>query len=310
MANYDQSGNPVGNRAPQGGRNGSSVGEGASNLWQGQSGTQPASRPAQHAGQQSPFSGNAQGAVRMQQPGPSGISSRGRFGPDLYSGLGEGPFQLISRLSEEMDRIFEGFGMSGVPRVGSAGRGLQGNVQGAQGLRALWSPHIEIAEREGKLLIQADLPGVRKEDVDVQVEEDAVVIQGHRHRETEHTGQGFYHSERSYGSFHRVIPLPEGANADQANASFRDGVLHIEVPVAQRRERGRRLEIRDATAQGKSAGGAIGGGESSLAAGGSAERDSGSNASAQQHGDSAAAQQEPSSKAAGQQQVEGASERH
>ncbi len=245
MVNYDQSGNPVGGR-PQPGVGQQSGQTGRQGEWQGN----------QSSGQQSQYAGNSpsqygrtsvpqqqQGAGRGTQPYSRGMSNYGGdFFPDLYSGLGGGPFQLISRLSDEMDRLFEGFGMGSMaPRSGQRGMTRQ---EGGQGLRQLWAPHIEVVERDGKLLIQADLPGVRKEDVSVQLEDDAIVIQGQRHQENTRNEPGFYHSERSYGSFYRIIPLPDGANVDDAQASFRDGVLHIELPM-QQRQRGRRLEIRD-----------------------------------------------------------------
>jgi HSP20 family molecular chaperone IbpA len=119
---------------------------------------------------------------------------------------------------------------------------------GAQGLQTLWSPSIDVCEREGKFCVSVDLPGIKKEDVSVQIDNDAVVIQGQRSDERTTDEQGYYQRERSYGSFHRVIPLPEGAQADAATATFRDGVLRIEMPAPRQAARGRRLEIRDAPA--------------------------------------------------------------
>jgi len=113
------------------------------------------------------------------------------------------------------------------------------------GLQALWAPHIEIVERDGKLIVQADLPGVRKEDVNVQIEHDAIILHGERRQEETREERGFYHTERSYGSFHRIIPLPEGVDSDQAKAKFRDGVLTIELPAPQPRRGGRTLTIED-----------------------------------------------------------------
>ncbi len=137
-----------------------------------------------------------------------------------------------------------GGGQEMSPYGAFGGPGGAGAAQG-QGLRTLWSPHIEVAQRDGKLTIEADLPGVRKEDLEVRIEPDAVILQGHRQQESTRDEQGFYHSERSYGSFYRAIPLPEGIDTEQAHATFRDGVLCIELPAPQQRQRGRRLEIRD-----------------------------------------------------------------
>jgi HSP20 family protein len=169
-------------------------------------------------------------------------AQRGSYEPSWYTGLGRGtgPFALMRRLSDEMDRIFESFGVGG-PLSRQFGSGLFESPA----LQTLWAPHIEVRERDGKLMIQADLPGVRKEDVSVQVESDAVILQGERKQETTVDKQGYYHSERSYGSFHRVIPLPEGVDTEQAKATFDNGVLQIELPVTQPRQRGRTLRIDD-----------------------------------------------------------------
>jgi HSP20 family protein len=244
--------------------------------------------------------------------------------PDLYGGFGGNPFQLISRISEEMDRIFDGFGMGGMARwPGSATRQVAGRpsseargLAGSQGLRELWAPRIEVCERDGKLLIQADLPGVRKDDLDVQIEDDAIVIQGQRHQETTRDERGFYHSERSYGSFYRMIPLPEGVEAEQAHASFRDGVLQIELPMAQPRQRARRLEIReggthDAQTYGSSQYGSTQGSGSGMQgheAHGTQGSGGGIPGSEGGHGQSGSAQRQQSSPSA-QQRSEGSSER-
>ncbi len=99
-------------------------------------------------------------------------------------------------------------------------------------------------QRNNELVIRADLPGLSKDDVKVDVTEDAVTIQGERKREHEEEKGGVYRSERSYGSFSRVIALPEGAMTDQAKASFKDGVLEITMPAPPEAvTRGRKLEI-------------------------------------------------------------------
>ena len=110
----------------------------------------------------------------------------------------------------------------------------------------MWSPRIEVCERNGKMLIQADLPGMKRDDVHVRIEQDEVIIQGERRQDESNQQGGYYRSERSYGSFYRTIPLPEGTNADSANATFRDGVLEIELDAPRGQQHGRTLEIRDA----------------------------------------------------------------
>ncbi|HEX4522429.1 MAG TPA: Hsp20/alpha crystallin family protein [Casimicrobiaceae bacterium] len=185
-----------------------------------------------------------------------------------YGAYGGGPLSVMRRISDEMDRLFEGFGF---------GRGAFGGDPGWQGAptsgaeqgAALWSPHLEMFEREGKLVVTADLPGVKKEDVKVEVDQDAITIQGQRRNEQTSRQQGYYRSERSYGSFYRTIPLPEGADASTASATFRDGVLEISLQAPQKRAASRSLEIKDEQDAGASR---SSGGESPQKSGGQQQR--------------------------------------
>ena len=181
----------------------------------------------------------------------SSLSTRRSLDPGYYGGFGTSPFSMMRRLSDEMDRLFESFGMGrGFPSAFGSGTGQRDLTGGFQGLQSLWSPNVDICEREGRFCVSVDLPGIKKDDVHVQVENDAIVIQGQRSDERTTDEQGYYQRERSYGSFHRVIPLPEGVDADQASATFTDGVLQIEMPARQASSRGRKLEIRDAGTRG------------------------------------------------------------
>ena len=92
-------------------------------------------------------------------------------------------------------------------------------------------------------MIRADLPGLSKDEVNVEINEDAITISGERRNENEEKREGYYRSERSYGSFYRQIPLPEGVNADDANATFHNGVLEITMKAPQPQSRSRKLEI-------------------------------------------------------------------
>ena len=199
-------------------------------------------------------SGTSGGA--LQRRGSTGGVSP--YAAGFESGHAFGPFAMMRRISDEMDRLFENFGM-GRGMMPSLDQGSwAGSGQGAQNAPSMWAPHIEVSERDGKLLVQADLPGIKREDIDVQIEHDAIVIQGQRHQERSGSESGYYRSERSYGSFYRTIPLPEGTNADSAQASFRDGVLEIELDAPREQQRGRRLDIRDGgTGSGSSGSGTI-----------------------------------------------------
>jgi len=150
------------------------------------------------------------------------------FGPSLFGKpFGElaNPFALMRRMTDEMDRM-----------LGNAAGFSSGEGTG-------WVPALEITEKDGKLIVSADLPGLKKEDVKVEVTEDALIIEGERKRETEEEGRGFRRSERSYGRFYRAIPLPEGAETDQAKAQFRDGELEITIPLVESKRKGRQIPI-------------------------------------------------------------------
>lgn len=208
------------------------------------------------AGQQS--GGRATGDYgQVPQTGTrSGVPTRRSLDPGYYGGYGGGPLSMMRRLTDDMDRLFESFGMGrGVfPSSFGSSFGFGGGQSGAaglggpQGTQTLWSPSVDVCEREGKFCVTVDLPGMKKDDVTVQIDNDAIVIQGQRSDERSTSEEGYYQRERSYGSFYRVIPLPEEVNADQATATFRDGVLQIDMPATQQLKRGRKLEIRDAGA--------------------------------------------------------------
>jgi HSP20 family protein len=189
-----------------------------------------------------------------------GASSMSPYSQGYETGYGSGPFSIMRRISDEMDRFFENFGMGRSLFPSQQQGGYEQDPYGSgQGIPSMWSPHIEVCERNGKLLIQADLPGLKRDDINVRVEQDAVIIQGQRQQQQTSNQSGYYRSERSYGSFYRTIPLPEGVNAESASATFRDGVLEIELDAPRQQQRGRTLEIRDSTGGGTHAsGGATG----------------------------------------------------
>src|SRR5688500_9530814 len=97
------------------------------------------------------------------------------------------------------------------------------------------------AVRPSKLVIRADLPGLSKDDVNVEVTDNAITISGERRNENEEKREGYYRSECSYGSFYR--PLPEGVDSDDANATFNNGVLEIALNAPKLESRSRKLEI-------------------------------------------------------------------
>ena len=147
----------------------------------------------------------------------------------------ETPFQALQRFTDEIDRMFSDFGFG---RRALTSRELSRETTSG----AIWAPEVEVIQKANELIVRADLPGLKKDEVSVEVTDNAIVVQGERRREREEEHEGLYRSERSYGSFSRVIPLPEGAIVDQAKATFRDGVLEITMPAPPAHP-GRRLEI-------------------------------------------------------------------
>lgn len=133
------------------------------------------------------------------------------------------PFTLMRRFTEDMDRAF-------------------GTVPGT-GETIVWSPTVEVKEANGKFLVSADLPGLKKDDIKVQVTENALILEGERKQEKEEKREGYYHSERSYGHFYRSIPLPEGATLDKAVAEFTNGILEVSIPVTETRQKPRAVPV-------------------------------------------------------------------
>jgi HSP20 family protein len=162
---------------------------------------------------------------------------------------GSRPFTLMRRLSDDLDQLFDqfGFGRFGLG-VQPAGRSLFDDdlwslSRGSS--VATWSPQIETFQRGDKIIVRADLPGLNKDNVNVEVNDGILTISGERKDEQEENREGFYRSERSYGQFFRSIPLPEGVNEDQCEATFKDGVLEISFSAPKHEERkARKIPVR------------------------------------------------------------------
>ncbi len=133
------------------------------------------------------------------------------------------PFAVLSRVTPNFDRVFE---EAGWPAFRT--RGFTGT--------AVWSPSLDVFEKDNRLIAKADLPGLKMEDVKVQIVEGYLTISGERKHETEETKENVYRCEREYGSFSRAIPLPEGVNIDNVRATFDNGVLEVTVPLSVRAE--------------------------------------------------------------------------
>jgi HSP20 family protein len=115
--------------------------------------------------------------------------------------------------------------------------------------KTMWAPQIEVMEKKGEFVLKADLPGLHREDIDVEFTENALVISGERNQETTKEDEGFYQTERNYGSFFRSIPLPEGFDADKAKAVFHNGVLEVSIPMPKKEKKTRKLPVGEKAAK-------------------------------------------------------------
>jgi HSP20 family protein len=137
----------------------------------------------------------------------------------------------MHRLSDEMSQFFNRFGLSR-----DVGFGLE---------PSFWAPQVDVLRKGDDLVVRADLPGLSKDDISVDVTDNVLTIRGERREESKEEGEGYYWHERSSGSFARSIPLPESADPERANARFENGVLEVTLPAPEREEtRGRRIDVK------------------------------------------------------------------
>jgi HSP20 family protein len=154
------------------------------------------------------------------------------------------PFAFMRRFAEDMERLFSEFGY--VPRFSPIYSLFDKErwTHFPEFTRTMWSPQIEVVERDNQFVVRADLPGMKKEDVKIEITDDALTLKGERKHEEKEEREGYYRSERSYGSFYRQIPLPKGAKTEEANAVFKDGVLEITMACPGLKAVPRTLEIK------------------------------------------------------------------
>ena len=94
-----------------------------------------------------------------------------------------------------------------------------------------WIPTLEVVEKEGRLIARFELPGLKKEEITVTVNEEGLTVTGERKREEEKKNHNWYRTERTYGKFVRTVPLPVGVNTAEIKATFQNGVLELVVPL-------------------------------------------------------------------------------
>lgn len=159
---------------------------------------------------------------------------RARHTPSIFSvSPGEfftmSPITLMRRFTEDIDRAF----------------GLRsGTNRGEYSEQEFnWVPPVEVRQSGNNLVVHADLPGLTENDVKVEATDEGLVIQGERRREQSSEEGGWRHSERAYGRFYRLIPLPESAKIEETKANFRNGVLEVVVPVPELERKHRQIPV-------------------------------------------------------------------
>jgi HSP20 family protein len=126
------------------------------------------------------------------------------------------PFRDLITMQERMSRLFD----ETLSRVWKE-EGLQ---------RGLWSPPVDIVDREHEVLLKMDLPEMNQSEIDIKVEENTLTIRGERKFIKETPEENYIQIERSYGGFHRQFTLPKGIEQDKIKASYKDGVLYVVLP--------------------------------------------------------------------------------
>jgi HSP20 family protein len=124
------------------------------------------------------------------------------------------PFRSLAEIQDEMNRLFE--------------TSLRGRGMGTD-----FAPALDLVEEKDHLVVKADLPGMRKEDIHVSFQDNLLTIRGERKYETEKKETNYHHRERVYGSFVRSIELPCRVDANKVTANFRDGVLHVTLSKSE-----------------------------------------------------------------------------
>lgn len=151
--------------------------------------------------------------------------------PHLFEGAFN--FPMFRRLGREIDFLFDRFGLE------------RTFVEPAE---TVWTPDVEMFRRDNALVIRADVPGMTKNEVTVEVTDGQLVLRGERKQEKEEKKEGYYRAERTFGAFYRTLPLPEGTKIDEAKATIKDGVLEVVVPTMKLEEKKRTLPIEESAA--------------------------------------------------------------
>jgi HSP20 family protein len=129
------------------------------------------------------------------------------------------PFRDIMNLRNQMDALFNEIGMGLLPRTA-------GQTEAA----ATWSPAVDIYETDKEIVLKAELPDIKQEDIRVSVDNNRLSITGERKFESEVTRENYHRIERSYGTFARTFTLPPTVDQDNIRAEYKQGVLTVSLP--------------------------------------------------------------------------------
>ena len=139
------------------------------------------------------------------------------------------PFRDLRSLQEEVNRLFTGNMARSFDEEGIA--------------RGSWSPSVDIFENKDHIVLEAELPGMKREDFDLSVENNVITLRGERHFEKKDETDNYHRVERAYGSFTRSFTLPNTVTAEGATAEYTNGVLRVTLPKRED-TKARRIEIK------------------------------------------------------------------
>ncbi len=145
------------------------------------------------------------------------------------------PFRGFYDMQSEMNRMFD-------EMFGNLARTGTSRQQRAE-TPTQWAPALDVLQEDGDIVLRAELPGVKLEDVDITFQNGVLTIGGERRAEEQKEGSGYYLRERRYGSFQRSMTLPEGVDESKIHARFQDGVLEVRVEGAAAVREPKRIQI-------------------------------------------------------------------
>ena len=129
----------------------------------------------------------------------------------------------MADLHADLDKLFDNFFQSfGFPSYKSPFSGLAAND--------FFKPRVDISGSESEYNISAELPGVDEKDIQVELKDNSLIIRAEKHQEDKSEGKGYYRVERNYGSFQRVLAVPEDSDVDGIKATCKNGVVTISIP--------------------------------------------------------------------------------